>query len=85
MMERESERRFQLPYRVLLVVILGGLLALVLAAFSGTGAVGGRTLLLVAAGVLLVVAVVVEVLFRDLRRLRARVRALEKRNGPAGR
>ena len=39
----------------------------------------------VANGVLLVVAVVVEVLFRDLRRLRARVRALEKRNGPAGR
>ena len=84
-MERESERRFQLPYRVLLVVILGGLLALTLAAFSGPATAGGRLLLLVPAGVLFVVAVVVEVLFRDLRRLRARVRALEKRNGPEGR
>jgi hypothetical protein len=64
-----SERaRRALPYRVLLVIILGAMLALLLAAFNVTGPLSSRTLLLLFAGVLLLLAAALEIIFRDLRR-----------------
>ncbi len=80
MSRQRSNRRHALPYRVLSVVIVGGLLALLLAAFSGPSqqVLSSRTLLLLLAGMLLVFAVILELVFRDLARLRERVRLLEK-------
>ena len=80
MSRQRSNRRHALPYRVLSVVIVGGLLALLLAAFSGPSqqVLSSRASLLLLAGVLFVFAVVLEFVFRDLARLRERVRLLEK-------
>ena len=79
-MRDAGRRRGSFPYRVLLVVIMGSALALVLAAFSeGTSQPGGRALLLLLAGLLLIIAVALEVVFRDVTRLRERVRILEAR------
>ena len=74
-----SNRRFQMPYRVLLVVIVGAILALLLAAFSGSPrTLTIRASLLLVAGVLLVIAIALEVIFRDFVRLRERLRTVEK-------
>jgi CHASE1-domain containing sensor protein len=79
-MRDEGKRRGSFPYRVLLVVIMGSALALVLAAFSeGASPLTTRTLLLLLAGLLLIIAVALEVVFRDVTRLRERVRILEAR------
>jgi NhaP-type Na+/H+ or K+/H+ antiporter len=63
----ERARR-ALPYRVLFVIILGAVLALLLAAFNLTGPLSPRTVLLLFAGVLLLLAAALELIFRDLRR-----------------
>jgi membrane protease YdiL (CAAX protease family) len=77
-----SNRRFQMPYRVLLVVIVGAILALLLAAFSDSHqTLTIRALLLLSAGVLLVIAIALEVIFRDFVRLRERLRIVEKKQG----
>ena len=77
-----SNRRFQMPYRVLLVVIVGAILALLLAAFSDSyQTLTIRALLLLFAGVLLVIAIALEVIFRDFVRLRERLRIAEKKQG----
>ena len=81
-MKERSQRRDSLPYRVLLVALVGGVLALVLSAFSDPSPLAARTLLLMLAGVLLIVAVALEVVFRDVARLRDRVRQVEKRREP---
>lgn len=65
---RESKRRRILPYRLLLVAIIGAVLALLLAAFSVTSPLSARTILLLLAGVLLLLAIAVEIIFRDIRR-----------------
>lgn len=79
-MRDEGKRRGSFPYRVLLVIIMGSMLALVLAAFSdGASRLNARTMLLLLAGLLLVIAVALEVVFRDVTRLRERVRMLEAR------
>jgi hypothetical protein len=79
-MRDEGKRRGSFPYRVLLVIIVGGTLALVLVAFSeGQSPLTTRTLLLLLAGLLLIIAVALEVVFRDVTRLRERVRILEAR------
>ncbi|HYE12965.1 MAG TPA: hypothetical protein VD968_00825 [Pyrinomonadaceae bacterium] len=65
---REPKRRRLLPYRVLVVVILGAVLALLLAAFSVTSPLSPRAVLLLFAGVLLLLAAAVEVIFRDIKR-----------------
>ena len=70
MLGRKEGQR-QLPYRVLLVVIIGGMLALVLAAFSDPAPLSPRTLLLLFAALLLLIAVAVEIIFRDISRLRS--------------
>lgn len=77
-MKERSKRRDSLPYRVLLVVIMGAVLALLLAAFSDIEALTPRTVFLILAGVLLVVAVALEVVFRDVARLRERLREVER-------
>jgi len=64
----ENARRRALPFRVLLVVILGAVLALLLAAFNTTEPLSPRTILLLFAGVLFLLAAALEVIFRDLRR-----------------
>ncbi|HZI18036.1 MAG TPA: hypothetical protein VEY09_05510 [Pyrinomonadaceae bacterium] len=53
---------------MLLVVILGAVLALLLAAFNTTEPLSPRTILLLFAGVLFLLAAALEVIFRDLRR-----------------
>jgi uncharacterized membrane protein HdeD (DUF308 family) len=63
-------RRRALPYRILLVVLLGAVLALLLAAFNLTSPLSTRTILLLFAGVILLLAAAVEVIFRDLNRMR---------------
>jgi hypothetical protein len=79
-MREEGKRRGSFPYRVLLVIIMGSALALVLAAFSeGASPLGARSLLLLLAGLLLIIAVALEVIFRDVTRLHERVRILEAR------
>jgi hypothetical protein len=79
-MRDEGKRRGSFPYRVLLVIIMGSTLALVLVAFSEEQSpLTTRTLLLLLAGLLLVIAVALEVVFRDVTRLRERVRILEAR------
>lgn len=66
-----GRRRWMLSYRMLLVVILGAVLALVLAAFSTRSPLlSSRTILLLFAGVLMLLAVALEIVFRDIRRLR---------------
>jgi len=65
---REPKRRRLLPYRVLVVVILGAVLALLLAAFSVASPLSPRAVLLLFAGVLLLLAAAVEVIFRDIKR-----------------
>ncbi len=80
MMPPRSKRRDRMPYRVLHVVIVGGILALLIAAFSSPLPLAPRTLLVVLAGLLLVLAVLLEVVFRDIARLRERVRQLEQKN-----
>lgn len=77
-MKERNQRRDALPYRMLLVVIMGGILTLLLVAFSDPSAPAARTLLLLLAGVLLVLAIALEIVFRDVARLRERVRQLEK-------
>jgi|GEM_PF-6246779 len=64
----DERARRALPYRVLLVIILGAVLALLLAAFNTTGPLSTRTTLLLFVGVLLLLAAALEVIFRDLRR-----------------
>jgi CHASE1-domain containing sensor protein len=76
-MRDEGKRRGSFPYRVLLVVIMGSTLALLLAAFSEPSPLKTRTLLLLLAGLLLIIAIALEVVFRDVTRLRERVRILE--------
>lgn len=80
-MKEPNQRRDALPYRMLLVIIMGGILTLLLVAFSSPAAPAARTLLLLVAGVLLVVAIALEIVFRDVARLRERVRQLEKTHG----
>ena len=80
MMPPRSKRRDRMPYRVLHVVIVAGILALLIAAFSTPSPLAPRTLLVVLAGVLLVLAVVLEVIFRDIARLRERLRQLEQKS-----
>lgn len=77
-MPERSKRRDTWPYRALFVVIIGGVLALVLAAFSNPTPLTPRALLLLPAGLLLVVAIALEIVFRDVARLRERVRSIEK-------
>ena len=77
-MRDRSKRRGSLPYRVLLVLIIGGLLALALWAYSAPAPLSARAVLLLAAGLLLVVAIALEIVFRDVTKLRERVRALER-------
>jgi hypothetical protein len=76
-MREEGKRRGSFPYRVLLVIIMGSTLALLLAAFSEPSPLKTRTLLLLLAGLLLIIAIALEVVFRDVTRLRERVRILE--------
>jgi uncharacterized membrane protein HdeD (DUF308 family) len=64
----DPARRRALPYRLLLVLIVGAVLALILAAFNLTAPLSPRAVLLLFAGVLLLLAAVVEVVFRDLNR-----------------
>lgn len=64
-----GRRRWMLSYRMLLVVILGAVLALLLAAFSARSPLSPRTVLLLFAGVLLLLAAALEIVFRDMRRL----------------
>ena len=65
---------------MLLVVIVGAILALLLAAFSDSlQTLTIRALLLLFAGVLLVIAIALEVIFRDFVRLRERLRTAEKK------
>lgn len=78
-MKERSQRRESLPYRALLILILGGMLALLLVAFSNPSPLSPRTMLLLLAGVLLVVAIAVEVVFRDVARLRERLRQSESK------
>ncbi len=79
MSSQKSNRRRALPYRVLSVLIMGAFLALLLAAFySAPQPLTSRTLLLLLAGVLLLVLLALEVVYRDATRLRERVRLLEK-------
>ena len=78
-MREEGKRRGSFPYRVLLVIIMGSTLALLLAAFSEPSPLKTRTLLLLLAGLLLIIAIALEVVFRDVTRLRERVRILEAR------
>ena len=80
-MRDEGQRRGSFPYRVLLVIIMGSMLALVLAAFSEPSPLKTRTLLLLLAGLLLIIAIALEVVFRDVTRLRERVRILEAQKG----
>lgn len=77
-MKEKGKRRGSLPYRVLLVIIIGGVLALVLAAFSTQSPLTARIVLLLFAGLLLVVAVTLEIVFRDVTKLRERVRLMER-------
>lgn len=78
-----SNRRRAMPYRVLSVLVMGGFLALLLAAFyTAPQSLTPRTLLLILAGVLLLVLFALEVVYRDATRLRERVRLLEKKNEP---
>ncbi len=77
-MREEGKRRGSFPYRVLLVIIMGSTLALLLAAFSEPSPLKTRTLLLLLAGLLLIIAIALEVVFRDVTRLRERVRILEE-------
>ena len=77
-MRDEGKRRGSFPYRVLLVIIMGSTLALLLAAFSEPSPLKTRTLLLLLAGLLLIIAIALEVVFRDVTRLRERVRILEE-------
>lgn len=81
-MKERNKHRDSLPYRVLLVIIMGGVLTLLLAALTETSPLGRRTLLLILAGVLLIVAIALEVVFRDVARLRERLQNLEKRREP---
>lgn len=69
-MKEPNQRRDSLPYRLLLVVILGGVLALVVAALSNPAPLSTRTLLLLLAGVLFLVAVALEVVFRDIQKIK---------------
>lgn len=78
-MKERNQRRDALPYRVLLIIILGGMLALLLAAFSNPSPLAARTLFLMLAGILLAVAIALEIVFRDVARLRERLRQLEKK------
>ena len=78
-MRDEGKRRGSFPYRVLLVIIMGSTLALLLTAFSEPSPLKTRTLLLLLAGLLLIIAIALEVVFRDVTRLRERVRLLEER------
>ena len=78
-MKERSKRRDIWPYRILLVVILGGILSLLLAAFSNPSPLSARTLLLLFAALLFIVALSLEVVFRDVARLRERVRQNEKK------
>lgn len=80
MMPPPSKRRDRMPYRVLHVVIVGGILALLIAAFSSPTPFAPRTLLFVLAGLLLILIIVLEVVFRDIARLRERVRQLEQKS-----
>lgn len=80
-MSKRKEDRRKLPYRLLLVAVVGGILALVLAAFSNPAPITPRTHLLLFAGLLLVVAVAVEIIFRDIARLREHVRSLDGEGG----
>ena len=80
-MRDQGKRRGSFPYRVLLVIIMGSTLALVLAAFSEPSPITTRTLLLLLAGLLLIIAITLEVVFRDVTRLRERVRILEAQKG----
>ena len=78
-MKERNQRRDALPYRVLLIIINGSLLTLLLAAFSNPAPLTTRAILLLLAGILLVVAIALEIVFRDVARLRERLRQLEKR------
>ncbi len=77
-MRLQSNRRIILPYRILSVVIMGALLALLLAAFSNPTSLTPRSILLLLAGVLFLLVIMLEVVFRDVTRMRERVRSLEK-------
>ncbi len=77
-MRDRSKRRGSLPYRVLLVLIIGGVLALALWAYSAPATLSASAVLLLAAGLLLIVAIALEVVFRDVTKLRERLRALER-------
>lgn len=81
-MKERNKQRNSLPYRVLLVIIMGGVLTLLLAAMTETSPLGPRTLLLILAGVLLIVAIALEIVFRDVARLRERLQNLEKKREP---
>jgi len=76
---QKSNGRRAMPYRVLSVLIMGAFLALLLAAFySAPQPLTSRTLLLILAGILLLVLLALEIVYRDTTRLRERVRLLEK-------
>ncbi len=77
-MRLQSNRRIILPYRILSVVIMGALLALLLGAFSNPTSLTPRSILLLLAGVLFLLVIMLEVVFRDVTRMRERVRSLEK-------
>ena len=77
-MRDRSKRRGSLPYRILLVLLIGGVLALALWAYSSPAPLSARAVLLLAAGLLFIIAIALEVVFRDVTRLRERVRALER-------
>lgn len=68
--EQAGRRPWMLSYRMFIVVLLGAVLALVLAAFSTSSPLSPRTVLLLFAGVILLLAVALEIVFRDIRRLR---------------
>lgn len=79
MSSQKSNGRRAMPYRVLSVLIMGAFLALLLAAFySAPQPLTSRTLLLLLAGILLLVLLALEIVYRDTTRLRERVRLLEK-------
>lgn len=77
-MRDQSKRSGSLPYRVLLVLLIGSVLALALWAYSSPAPLSARAVLLLAVGLLLIVAIALEVVFRDVTKLRERVRALER-------
>jgi hypothetical protein len=78
-MKDRSKRRGSLPYRILLVAIVGGALGLALTAFSDPQPqITSRAVLLLFTGVLLLIAIALEVVYRDVTKLRERVRMMER-------